>query len=428
MTNQWSGGFQGAITVSNAGDAWTSWVLKFSFPGGQAATQGWGGVWTTGSSPTVTNAAWNGAVPAGASVDLGFIGTWNGTNPSPSTFSVNGVTCTGGPPVTTPAVTTPPVTTPPVTTPPVTTPPVTTPPVTTPPPGCTATPADPKATQQAKNLLCYLYSLSGNHILSGQQETNGSENEINFVHNSTGKYPAIRGMDMCDRPGSITRAAAWWNAGGIPLFRWHTGAPATSYCNYGGTASINSTLTPGTAQYTSYLGELDAAAAALLQLQAQNVPVLWAPYHEAGGTWFWWSKEGGAQYQRLYKFQFDYFTKTKGVHNLVWLMPYDGSPSSAFYPGKAYVDVGGADTYVSDHGPLTSLFNSTKAIVGTTIPIALHENGGIPDPAQLQSSGTRWVLFNTWNSNWILSQDPAFLRTTYTSSYVVTRDEVPNLR
>ncbi|WP_209439546.1 glycosyl hydrolase [Kitasatospora phosalacinea] len=298
------------------------------------------------------------------------------------------------------------------------------------PPGgtCTATPVDPQATTQARNLLCYLYSQYGQHIVSGQQETNGSENEIDYIHTNTGKYPAIRGMDMCDRPGSITRAAAWWNAGGIPLLRWHVGAPATGYCNYGGTASITNTLTPGTAEYTSYTGELDQAAAALLDLQAQDVAVIWAPYHEAGGTWFWWSKEGADPYKKLFAFQFDYLTKTKGVHNLVWMMPYNGDPQASFYPGKGYTDIGGADTYVSDRGPLTSLFNATKSIVGPTVPIALHENSAVPDPAQLQSSRTPWVLFNTWNGSFITGQDPTYLNTVYNSAYVVTRDEVPDLK
>ncbi|EWM12491.1 mannan endo-1,4-beta-mannosidase [Kutzneria sp. 744] len=293
---------------------------------------------------------------------------------------------------------------------------------------CTVATADPNATAQARHLLCYLYSQYGNHIVSGQQETNGSENEFNFIYNNTGKVPAIRGLDMCDRPGAIDRAAAWWNAGGIPMIGWHVGAPGTSYCNYGGTASINNTLTPGTREYASYTAELDAAASQLLRLQSQNVAVLWRPYHEAGGTWFWWSKEGGAQYQRLWKFQFNYFVDVKGIHNLVWLWPADGEPNSSFYPGKSYVDVGGADTYVNDHGPLTSLFNSTRGVVGSTIPITLHENGAIPDPSQLQSTCARWVMFSTWNSNWITGQDPGFLRTTFNSAYVVTRDEVPSLR
>ncbi len=293
---------------------------------------------------------------------------------------------------------------------------------------CNVATVDPNATAQARRLLCYVYSQYGNHILSGQQETNGSENEFNFIYNNTGKRPAIRGMDMCDRPGAVDRAAAWWNAGGIPMIGWHVGAPGTSYCNYGGTASINNTLTPGTREYTSYIAELDAAASQLLRLQSQGVAVLWRPYHEAGGTWFWWSKEGGAQYQRLWKFQFNYFVNVKGLHNLVWLWPANGSPNSSFYPGKSYVDIGGADTYVNDRGPLTSLFNSTRTIVGSTIPIALHENGAIPDPARLQSTATRWVTFCTWNGSWITGQDPGYLRSTFNSPYVVTRDEVPNLR
>ena len=65
------------------------------------------------------------------------------------------------------------------------------------------------------------------------------------------------------------------------------------------------------------------------------------------------------------------------------------------------MDVGGADTYAGDHNPLLPMFNTTRNIVGTTIPIALHENGPIPDPNQLQSSGARWVLFNTWHTTWI---------------------------
>ncbi len=123
--------------------------------------------------------------------------------------------------------------------------------------------------------------------------------------------------------------------------------------------------------------------------------------------------------------------RAQGVHNLVYLHPFNGSPSSAWYPGKQYVDIGGADTYAGDHNPLTSMFNAAKGVYGSTIPIALHENGPIPDPAQLQSTATRWVLFNTWHTTWITDtgKNPtSTINTVYNSSYVVTRDEVPSLR
>src|SRR4029078_3611862 len=93
--------------------------------------------------------------------------------------------------------------------------------------------------------------------------------------------------------------------------------------------------------------------------------------------------------------------RAPGVHNLVYLHPFNGSPSSAWYPGKQYVDIGGADTYARDHRPPNSMYNSARSVYGSTMRIALHENGRIPDPAQLQSAGARWVLFNTWHTSFI---------------------------
>ncbi len=69
--------------------------------------------------------------------------------------------------------------------------------------------------------------------------------------------------------------------------------------------------------------------------------------------------------------------------------------------------------------------------MGGTIPIALHENGALPNPDHLQSTGTKWVLFNTWARDYIdnTAINPvSIVKKVYASSYVITRDEVPNLR
>ena len=47
----------------------------------------------TGSAVTVTNAAWNGTVPAGGSTSIGFNGSYSGTNSAPTGFTVNGAPC-----------------------------------------------------------------------------------------------------------------------------------------------------------------------------------------------------------------------------------------------------------------------------------------------------------------------------------------------
>ncbi|MDP9151502.1 MAG: glycoside hydrolase family 26 protein [Myxococcota bacterium] len=299
---------------------------------------------------------------------------------------------------------------------------------------CGVLPVNPKATQQAKNLLCYLYSQYGNHVLAGQQETSWSNPDegINYIFTNTGKYPVVRGGDFLYPNGTTARAQAWWTAGGIPMLCYHMGAPPQSdtyaASMTGAAGGINAVLTPGTASNASFMQKLDYAAGELLKLQAANVAVLWRPFHEAQGNWFWWSKETGAQYVRLWTFMYDYFTNTKGLNNLVWLHPYDGTPQSSFYPGKAYVDIGGADTY-STNQPFASLFATTRGIVGTTVPIALHENGAMPNPASMfAGNAAPWLLFNTWPGFITSANSLAFVKSVYANPSTVTRDRVPSLK
>ncbi|NKY39763.1 glycoside hydrolase family 9 protein [Cellulomonas septica] len=93
--NSWGNGFTASITVTNtSSSAWTSWRLGFTFPGDQKVTQGWSATYSqTGSAVTVTNAPWNGSVPAGGSTSIGFNGSYSGTNTAPTAFTVNGTPC-----------------------------------------------------------------------------------------------------------------------------------------------------------------------------------------------------------------------------------------------------------------------------------------------------------------------------------------------
>jgi cellulase/cellobiase CelA1 len=93
--NQWSGGFTANLTVTNtSSSALNGWTLKFSFPGSQQMTQGWNGVFSqSGNQVTITNASWNAALPANGSVNPGFNGSWSGSNPAPTSFTLNGASC-----------------------------------------------------------------------------------------------------------------------------------------------------------------------------------------------------------------------------------------------------------------------------------------------------------------------------------------------
>jgi hypothetical protein len=90
--------------------------------------------------------------------------------------------------------------------------------------------------------------------------------------------------------------------------------------------------------------------------------------------------EGGAQYVRVYNYAFNYLTVTEGLRNMIWLLPYDGSPDPAFYPGKSVADIGGADIYAGNghYDPQDALYKRCVAVFGASMPIALHECGPIP--------------------------------------------------
>ena len=297
---------------------------------------------------------------------------------------------------------------------------------------CSVTPVSPNATPQARNLLCYIYSLSGNHVLSGQQETSWSNpaGDISWYQTNVGKVPAILGGDYLYPSGTTSRAIAYWNAGGLTMIRYHMGAPPNSdtYENSQGTANIGNVLTNGTTENNSFKSKLDYVASELQMAKNANVAVIWAPFHEyQPNGWFWWSKGTAQQFIQLWQYMFNYLTNTKGLNNLIWLAPSSGSPNSSWYPGKAYIDLAGPDTY-GTNPPFTSLYSSARNIIGTTVPIPLHETGVVPQPSTMFPTAAPWVLWNIWAGYQISDNSVANIQSAYASSYTVTRDEVPNLK
>jgi hypothetical protein len=111
VSSQWQGGFGASVSITNLGDALSGWTLTWSYGAGQTVTQAWNATVTqSGSAVTAANASYNGSVATNGTVSFGFNGSWTGSNPSPTSFSLNGVLCTGGTGPTTPTPTSPSVT------------------------------------------------------------------------------------------------------------------------------------------------------------------------------------------------------------------------------------------------------------------------------------------------------------------------------
>ena len=301
------------------------------------------------------------------------------------------------------------------------------------------------ATKEAKALYRYICQTYGNGIISGQQELprgNNTEQEFEFVYSKTGKYPAIRGFDFMndDFSGVVSRAKDWANRGGIVSICWHCSknfdqsydaCKADELTN----AEWKAVLTEGTDKNKEFLAGMDKAANALKQLQDEGIPVLWRPFHEFDGAWFWWGKGGSDNFQQLWKMMYNHFTYDKGLNNLIWVLGYShngtdyGENLANWYPGSRYCDVVGADSYeVKQNGAEGRLFNPVYSIVGDSKPLAMHETGLIPSVDDLEN--VPWTWFLTWHSEYLECNwdENERLNEVYNSDYVITFDELPSFR
>lgn len=96
VASQWGNGFTGNVSVTNTGDPWTAWAVKWDMPNNQKITGLWNGSYTqSGAAVSVKNVSWNGNVAKNAAVQFGFNASYTGTNAIPTNVSVNGVLCEG---------------------------------------------------------------------------------------------------------------------------------------------------------------------------------------------------------------------------------------------------------------------------------------------------------------------------------------------
>ncbi|SDO34679.1 cellulose binding domain-containing protein [Lentzea jiangxiensis] len=96
--NAWNNGLTANITITNTGSsAVDGWSLAFTLPGGQTITGGWSATYSpTSGQVTARNVSYNPGIAAGASITVGFQATHTGNAAAPSSFSLNGNTCTTG--------------------------------------------------------------------------------------------------------------------------------------------------------------------------------------------------------------------------------------------------------------------------------------------------------------------------------------------
>lgn len=292
---------------------------------------------------------------------------------------------------------------------------------------------NPLAQPSAQKLFDYLSAISGKGILSGQQEcprdkTRGDE--LSYIKNTSGHLPAILGLDYIenDFEGVNERAIAWHERGGIVTICWHWGIPphGVGYLSSKEEVDMEELLTPGTALYQGMLENMDTVARALTVLCKKGIPVLWRPFHEFDGAWFWWGKGGPEAFKKLWRLMYERFTGMHDLHNLIWVLGYSHEMHEGWYPGDEYVDIIGGDAYVE--GIHEELFNWIKTVTDKPMPRCLHENGPLPEPGLLAQKKVDWCWFLTWHTVHIHEQNsPDYLRYVYNHPYVITLENLSKL-
>src|SRR5690606_32173687 len=142
----------------------------------------------------------------------------------------------------------------------------------------------------------------------------------NQIRSLTGKFPAVHGYEMGaimgqsaaviaqQRSGVTNSAIAWHNAGGIVTMMYHAHYPGlpplwTNVQRATTEQEFARIVTPGTTLYNHLIREIDQVADYLKRLRDAGVPVLWRPYHEMNGGWFWWGKK--SRFADLWNIMFD---------------------------------------------------------------------------------------------------------------------------
>ena len=293
------------------------------------------------------------------------------------------------------------------------------------------------ATAEAAELYSYLRSAYGDCCITGQMESTwmGSPDyEMDYIKGITGKLPAIRGLDFMhnDFNGVAERAEKWWNDGGIVTICWHTGADFASGYNECLADDINwaEAFTEGTDTYNRLIAGMDRAVPSLQRLEDAGVPVLWRPFHEIDGGWFWWSKGGPENFVKLWQMMYTRYTDYWGLDNLIWVLGYSSNMASDrqdWYPGDEYVDLMGADSYTV--GANGELYSRCTEIAPEGMPIVYHECANIPTEEELQAAKAEWTYFMVWHTTSLTDtslNSEKNLKKIYNSDYFITLDELPD--
>lgn len=311
-------------------------------------------------------------------------------------------------------------------------------------------PANPKTNARARAILNYLEALpqkSEKRLISGQFTDFGPGARLTNCEDAfkkTGRWPGMIGIDYADfgkgglHYATVNRLAiAYAQKGGLVTISAHLYNPANP--RGGGLrdqgVDLKKILTPGNEAHDRWMKELDILADGLKELKDADVVVLWRPFHEMNGGWFWWGAKDPDTFIQVWRHMFDHFTRTRGLDNLLWVYsPNHGSKTAAYYAGDRYVDIVGLDAYTDFVDP--QHIKGYEEVAKLPKPFGFTEFGphGPSKPpgnydylrflTGVQKHFPRTCFFLAWHWNWGLGRNQN-TRQLLEQPWLINREDLP---
>ncbi|MGC9344701.1 MAG: glycoside hydrolase family 26 protein [Bacteroidales bacterium] len=271
---------------------------------------------------------------------------------------------------------------------------------------------DSNATDETRALFMNLLRYRDSAIMFGHQDDLAygigwwAEDFRSDVHDVTGKFPAVFGWDIGEIGSernidsvSFERMADWmirvFEKGGINTISWHLDNPVTGGSSWDTTRAVYAII-PGGEKHEFYKEQLDHFAVFVKELKTDDgiaVPIVFRPFHELNGSWFWWGRDNCSieEYISLFRFTVEYLRDEKGLNNILYSYSTDRFSKEDEYlerfPGEIYVDILGYDDYWSfvSEDKIPEALNSLRILSNMAYrmnkPFALTEMGyeAIPD-------------------------------------------------
>lgn len=272
--------------------------------------------------------------------------------------------------------------------------------------------SDKNATPETENLYQNLILLQEKGFLFGHQDDLAYgvkwryEDGRSDIKDVTGDYPALYGWDL----GGIEHQKSnnidgvpfkkmknWikeiYDRGGVSTISWHMDNPLTMKNSWDTTPGSLRSILPNGEKHQLYLSWLDEAAQFLGNLKGSDgkkIPILYRPFHELTGNWFWWCKNNATpeEFKEIWRFTIHYLRETKKLNNLIIVYNTADFKSKEefleYYPGDDVVDVLSFDKYqytnpVTDSSFITEVQNQLKIMNEVAVehqkPMAIAETG-----------------------------------------------------